>query len=209
VTVHPVSSGEYSISTAVQTQTGWGRILQSFAAWCQAVPGWLVLDVGCGPGLLPALFSQSGCQAIGVDLDFATFGPPHLHAALLQANALHLPFPDRTFHLVTASNLLFLLPQPLPALYEMRRLARDDGRIAVINPSEIMSVAAATALADGHKLTGVARDSLLTYAARAEAHQRWSEEELRTLFTVAGLQLDKTALRMGPGLVRFAQGTKG
>lgn len=206
--IEPVSLPDSSITVAVQTQTGWGRILQSFAAWCQAEPDWRVLDVGCGPGLLPALFSHSGCQAIGADLDFAIFGSPRLHQALLQAEASRLPFSERNFQLVTASNLLFLLSQPLFALCEMRRLTRDDGWVAVINPSENMSLAAATALADQHQLTGVARDSLLTYAARAEVHQRWSEMGLRALFTAAGLRLEETALRMGPGLVRFGRGKK-
>jgi ubiquinone/menaquinone biosynthesis C-methylase UbiE len=205
VTLQP---GGTSVSAAVQTQTGWGRILASFSEWCQVQPDWRVLDVGCGPGLLPALFAQSSCQAFGLDLDEASFSPPRQHPVLLQADALHLPFPERSFHLVTASNLLFLLAEPLPALCEMSRVTREDGSVAVINPSETMSLAAATSLADQHRLVGVARESLLTYAARAEIHQRWNEAELHTLFSAAGLHLDDTALRMGPGLVRFGRGLK-
>ena len=49
----------------LQSQTGWGHMLASFARWCAPKPGWRVLDVGCGPGLLPAIFAQAGCHAYG------------------------------------------------------------------------------------------------------------------------------------------------
>lgn len=199
---------ESTVSVAVQTQTGWGRILDSFVNWCQPQAGWLVLDVGCGPGLLPALFTRAGCQAFGLDLDYDGFAPPRLYTALAQADALHLPFPECSFHLVTASNLLFLLPDPLLALCEMARITQHGGLVAVINPSEQMNLTAATALADQHNLSSIARDSLLTYARRAEDHYRWSKQDVETLFSAAGLPLTETALRMGSGLTRFAKGTK-
>lgn len=53
----------------LQTQTGWSRTLYGFALWCSPKSGWLTLDVGCGPGLLPAIFSKFGCWAVGVDLE--------------------------------------------------------------------------------------------------------------------------------------------
>lgn len=191
----------------IQTQTGWGRALQGFAAWCQPEPGWLTLDVGCGPGLLPALLAAHGCQALGVDLDAASLAH-RLHPALAQAQADHLPFPDGFFNLVTASNLLFFLPNPGQTLCEMARLLRADGWVALLNPSERMSIAAATALAQQRGLTGLDRDSLINWAALAEAHRRWGETELSELFAAAGLVVQETALRLGPGLARFVRGTR-
>ncbi len=191
----------------IQTRTGWGRALQGFADWCQPQPGWLTLDVGCGPGLLPALFASRGCRAFGVDLDSASLAQ-RLHPAQAQAVAIHLPFPAGIFHLVSASNLLFFLPDPDQALIEMARLARADGWVTLLNPSEQMSVATATAFADQRGLTGLNRDSLIDWAARAEAHKRWSEADLAGLFAAAGLVLDESALKLGPGLARFARGRR-
>jgi ubiquinone/menaquinone biosynthesis C-methylase UbiE len=191
----------------IQTCTGWGRALQGFADWCRPQPGWLTLDVGCGPGLLPALFSGRGCRAFGVDLDLLSL-MQGLHPALAQAGALHLPFPDETFHLVTASNLLFFLPDPGRALCEMARLVRADGCVDLLNPSERMSVAAAAAFADQRGLTGLDRDSLMDWAQRAEENRRWDEADLAALFAASGLVLQETALKLGPGLARFVRGRR-
>jgi ubiquinone/menaquinone biosynthesis C-methylase UbiE len=110
------------------------------------------------------------------------------------------------FNLVTASNLLFLLPDPRQALLEMARLLPPGGQIVLLNPSERMSVAAATALADQRGLQGVARASLITWATRAEASSHWWEVDLADLFAASGLQMVETTLKVGPGLARFARG---
>ncbi len=188
----------------LQTATGWGRTLERFAAWCAPRPGDLALDVGCGPGLLPALLMRQGCRTFGIDVDIKMFSQARLHPALTQADALRLPFPAGAFHLVTASNLLFLLPDPLAALQEMRRVLADGGQICLLNPSEHLNQAAAARLAETHGLNGLARQSLLGWAERAETHARWSESDLRLLLSAAGLQLETTVTRMGPGLARLA-----
>lgn len=191
----------------IQTRTAWGRTLEGFAAWCNPQPGWLCLDVGCGPGLLPALLARHGCRAFGADLDFTSL-VGRLHPLLVQASAACLPFPGAAFDLLTASNLLFLLPNPPAALDEMARLLRPGGRLCLLNPSENMSVAAAHALAAARDLQGLDRQSLLDWAARAEAHQRWGEAGLVALIRRSGLQLERTELRIGPGLARLASATK-
>ena len=187
----------------LQTQTGWGAMLRSFARWLEPAP--LILDVGCGPGLLPAIFAQRGCRAFGIDSSFEM-----LHDALapnlLLADAHFLPFKPATFNLITASNLLFLLPNPRTALREMTRLLAPKGEIALLNPSEKMSLRAATELADRRNLVGLPRETLLNYASRAEKHHRWSKSDLRDLFASANLTLTDTKTKMGAGLVRFARG---
>lgn len=191
---------------AVQTTTGWGQVLAMLAEWCRPQPGWHTLDVGCGPGLLPALLAARGCQAGGVELDPAMLRPSPLHPGVARADALHLPLPAGAFDLVTASNLLFLLPAPQPALAEMRRVLAPGGQVVLLNPSERMSLAAATAVADRRDLHGTARESLLNWAARAEAHARWSEADLHALLAAAGLRLVESELTVGPGLARLARG---
>ena len=188
----------------LQTQTGWGRTLAGFAAWCQAQPGWRVLDVGCGPGLLPALFARQGCNALGLDLEADMFLPQPLHPQVLVAHGEALPFPGGMFDLVTASNLLFLLEQPAPAVVELRRVLCAGGRLCLLNPSEAMSVQAAGMLADQRGLDGLARETLLNWARRAESYARWDAEALAGLLEAAGLKLERTELRVGSGLARLA-----
>ena len=192
----------------IQTRTGWGQVLNAFAEWCHPQPGWLALDVGCGPGLFPALLAGRGCRAFGIDLDASAFFPDRLHPDAAVADARALPFASRSFDLVTASNLLFLLAEPLPALQEMGRLLKPGGQICTLNPSEQMNLSAAAALADRRNLQGVARDSLLNWAARAEAHRRWTEAEWAALFAAAGFERLEADLKVGPGLARFVRGIR-
>ena len=190
----------------LQTQTGWGRTLAGFAAWCQAQPGWRVLDVGCGPGLLPALFARQGCNALGLDLEADMFLPQPLHPQVLVAHGEALPFPGGMFDLVTASNLLFLLADPRPTLDEMRRVARPGGILALLNPSEYLNQDAAMVLAEAKALQGLARASLLNWAQRAEANHRWTEPEMNNLLLAAGIQPLENSLKVGPGFARFTRG---
>jgi len=191
----------------LQTKTGWGAMLRSFASWLGPKPASLILDVGTGPGLLPAIFTQKGCRVIGADSSFEMLHDA-LHPDLVLASILSLPFKPATFDLITVSNLLFFLPDPLAALQKMTHLLAPDGEIALLNPSEQMTVVAATTLANKRGLEGLARETLLNYAGRAERHFRWSETDLRKLFDDADLALVDTTTKMGDGLVRFARGHK-
>ena len=182
-------------------------MLRSFASWLDPKPASLILDVGTGPGLLPGIFAQSGYHAFGLDYSREMFNNA-LHPNLILASVFSLPFKPATFNLITASNLLFLLSDPRAALIEMTRLLKPNGEIALLNPSEQMSVAAATALADERELTGLSRDTLLNYASRAERHFCWGVGELEQLFSSADCQLTATQPKMGTGLVLFALGKR-
>jgi ubiquinone/menaquinone biosynthesis C-methylase UbiE len=192
--------------SALQSQTGWGRVLVCFRDWIKPQAGWLTLDVGCGPGLLPALLAQAGCRSLGVDRDFAMFRPNPLCPNVGVADVSHLPFPTQHFDLITASNLLFLLSDPQAALREMVWLLRPEGQIATLNPSEHLTIKTATALVDERGLSGLARETLLNWAVRAEAHFHWNEFQTAQLFASAGLELIATHTTMGPGFARFGRG---
>ena len=191
----------------LQTQTGWSRTLYGFALWCAPVVGWRTLDVGCGPGLLPAIFSKLGCRAVGVDLDEEMFHPSPLHANVVVANVYDLPFKSHSIDLITASNLLFLLAEPVQALTEMKRLLCPGGKLAMLNPSELLLEKAAQSFADEKNMDGVARETLLNWAKRATEYHRWSEDETRALYDKAGMKYIESILKVGPGFGRFTWGT--
>lgn len=190
----------------VQTQTGWGRTLFGFAKWCDPQPEWRSLDIGCGPGLLPAIFSNLGCRAMGVDIDLQMFKPVPLHPILAAADIMRLPFAPQSFDLITATNLLFLLHQPVQALIEMKRLTRPGGKIALLNPSERLNLHAAMTFAGEQKLDGLAKTTLLNWAQRAEENQCWNEDQTKGLFAEAGLRYEECILKVGPGFGRYSSG---
>jgi SAM-dependent methyltransferase len=190
----------------LQTQTGWGRTLHSFATWCAPKPGWHTLDVGCGPGLLPAILTQLGCRAAGMDLDPDMYRPPKLHPHLAVADVYAPCFPLQAFDLITGSNLFFLLPDPVQALRLLRVHLVAGGHLAMLNPSEALTEAAASSFAREKGLHGIARDTLVNWARRAEQNHRWNEDETRDLYRQAGLECMACALRVGPGFARFSWG---
>lgn len=193
---------------SIQTQTGWRYILESFADWCDPLPGSLVLDVGCGPGLFLKLLHLHGCLAWGVDLDVELLRHNRLGQPCIAADVHFLPFPAQKFQMLTASNLLFFMGDPVEVLREMARLSIPGGQICLLNPSEHMSLESAETLVRQHNLQGIARSSLLDWAQRADAHHRWGEAELERLHSNAGLLLKETSLKIGPGLARFTRGLK-
>jgi SAM-dependent methyltransferase len=190
----------------LQTRTGWGRTLYGFAVWCAPQPGWLTLDVGCGPGLLPSILSTMGCKAVGIDFDIEMFKPSPLHLMVSIADVNDLPFKTKTFDLITASNLVFLLSNPLDALVRLKRLLRPGGKIAMLNPSERLDHQSAVDFADEKSMDGIARNTLLNWASRAVGHHRWTEDETRALYIAAGIKYQGSALKVGPGFGRFSSG---
>ncbi len=195
---------DFSNFLDVQTRTAWGRTLAEFASFCAPGPASLILDIGCGPGLLPAIFAREGHTVFGIDTDFSLLSSS-LSCNLIQAEALKLPFRSSTFDSVTATNVLFLLDDPLPALREWKRVLAPNGELCLLNPSETLSVSAASRLVAERRLDGTARDSLLNWARNAESHFRWTEAETRDLLSQAGLWLEESVLRVGSGFARFAR----
>jgi SAM-dependent methyltransferase len=192
----------------LQTKTGWGKTLLNFAEWCSPEPEWVCLDVGCGPGLFPAILAEMNCYAVGVDLDARMFKPQPVHARVVLGDAYFLPFIPLSFDLITAVNVLFLLNEPERAMRKISPLLKPGGKLAMLNPSEFLDEDAASNFANERSLTGLARDTLINWAKRATVHQRWTEDATRVLYHQAGLICVESVLKVGPGFARFSWGTK-
>ena len=98
-------------------------------------PGDAVLDVCCGSGDLAVAASEAGGVVTGVDfsrpmLDRARRKAPGLE--WIEGDATALPVGDSAFDAVTIGFGLRNLDDPARGLAELRRVLRDEGRIAVL-----------------------------------------------------------------------------
>jgi SAM-dependent methyltransferase len=86
-----------------------------------------VLDVGCADGALRAALPAPGPWLVGLDASetlLRDHPPP-----VLRADARRLPVRDRAVDAVTALDVLYHLPDPMPALGEARRVLRAGGHL--------------------------------------------------------------------------------
>ncbi len=86
-----------------------------------------VLDVGCADGALRAALPAPGPWLVGLDAS-ATLLRDH-PPPVLRADARRLPVRDRAVDAVTALNVLYHLPDPMPALREAHRVLRAGGHL--------------------------------------------------------------------------------
>ncbi|SFB14659.1 Methyltransferase domain-containing protein [Cellulomonas marina] len=102
-------------------------------------PGLRLLDVGCGPGSVSIDLAGRVAEVVGVDAAEAVVAAAREAARdagrenvrFEVADAYALPFPDASFDVVHAHQLLQHLTDPVAALREMRRVARPGGLVAV------------------------------------------------------------------------------
>ena len=105
------------------------------------IRGKRLLDLGCGAGENSVYFAQQGAHCVATD-----YSPGMVEVALKlaasngveiegrTANAMALDFPDNTFDLVYASNLLHHIPDPKVALKEMHRVLKPGGKACFWDP---------------------------------------------------------------------------
>ncbi|KAI0946712.1 hypothetical protein AcW1_010103 [Taiwanofungus camphoratus] len=104
-------------------------------------PDMHILDVGCGPGTITADFAALVPQGQVIGLESA---PEVLEQAremavargltnieFVTGDAHALAFPDGTFDIVHAHQVLQHIPDPIRALREMRRIVKSGGYVAV------------------------------------------------------------------------------
>ncbi|MBI4718989.1 MAG: bifunctional demethylmenaquinone methyltransferase/2-methoxy-6-polyprenyl-1,4-benzoquinol methylase UbiE [Planctomycetes bacterium] len=96
-----------------------------------------VLDVACGTGDFARSFAAAGCRRV-VGCDFAAAmlrlaaGRSGTPLRWLQADALHLPFADRSFSVVSCAFGVRNLQDLGAGLAEMHRVLRPGGRAVIL-----------------------------------------------------------------------------
>jgi ubiquinone/menaquinone biosynthesis C-methylase UbiE len=161
----------------------------------QPQPHHSVLDVACGPGFLTMTFAEYCAHAVGVDATEKFLALAQAAAeqqglrnlTFQQGDAEHLPFADGTFDIVVCRAAFHHMPHPERALAEMKRVAKEDGRLVILDM---------LASEDPQKAEYHNRLERLCDPSHARA---LPESEFERLFARAGLQVvlrPKTRLRI-------------
>jgi ubiquinone/menaquinone biosynthesis C-methylase UbiE len=93
-----------------------------------------VLDIGCGSGLFIKMVNAKVPGITGIDLSDALLKIARERnptATLLNQDMEHLPFPDKSFDLVTGFNSFQYASDIMGVLGEIRRVMKDDGKLVI------------------------------------------------------------------------------
>lgn len=135
----PRIGGRESEDAYSQWEYDTGRAIFTEHFGTEALPGANLLDVGCGLGGKTAWYAESGAaRVVGIDI-----APAHVRQSLrflrargqterafvARADAMHLPFEDAAFDVVTANDSMEHFADPAAALGELARVLRPSGRL--------------------------------------------------------------------------------
>jgi ubiquinone/menaquinone biosynthesis C-methylase UbiE len=99
----------------------------------------LVLEIGVGSGLNLSLYGPEAARVIGIDPSPELLRLARKRAAqalipvsLVRASAEAIPFADAAFDTIVMTWTLCSIPNPIPALNEMRRALKPGGRLLFV-----------------------------------------------------------------------------
>src|SRR5947209_5720063 len=143
---------------------------EQLAAAATATP--LIIDVGCGTGLMLEHLAERGTP-VGVDLsplalDFCRErGAPRL----VRGNGVQLPFPDASVDAITAVGVIEHLDDDIGALAEWRRVLKPGGALVLLTSSYEW-------MWSGHDVSN-------------HHVRRYTASELRSLLRVSGFDVER------------------
>jgi len=94
----------------------------------------LVLDLGCGTGMLSTMLAEKGFKVMGLDISFSSLGIYRQHNPqfnAIQADANSLPISDGSFHAVVCLGVWRHFPDVQKVLNEVSRVLTSDGAFIV------------------------------------------------------------------------------
>lgn len=104
-------------------------------------PGDVVLDAGCGDGLIAfgalergaakVIFSDVSAELLGVCREIAAGDP---RCEFVRGSVDELPLPDESVDVATTRSVLIYVEDKLRALRELHRVLRPGGRLSTFEP---------------------------------------------------------------------------
>jgi len=112
---------------------GWRR---TAVATLALAPGDRVLDLACGTGDLCRTLQDAGAVPVGADFSAGMLQAARTTAPLVRADALRLPFADRSFDALTCGFALRNFTALPPVFAECARVLRPGARVALLDVGE-------------------------------------------------------------------------
>jgi SAM-dependent methyltransferase len=111
------------------------RLAHPFLDFAGVQPGYTVLDVGCGTGVITAALAERGCTVVGLDasepyLDYARRDRPHPNIVYELGDARRMSYADASFDVCVSALAIDVIPEVDQVVREMRRLTRPGGVVA-------------------------------------------------------------------------------
>jgi SAM-dependent methyltransferase len=140
-----VETSTYEIEAQLERTHWWfqgrRRILDRFLGRLDPPlpPGAHALDVGCGTGANGPVLAARAAFSVGIDASLVPLGlhgtDQRGHSARVRGDATTLPFPDASFDLVVALDVLEHLDDDAAAARELRRVLRPGGVLVIFVPA--------------------------------------------------------------------------
>ena len=116
------------------------EVARALAVFAELGEGQQILDVGTGTGVAAQAVSELGAHVVGIDPSIGMLTVGHRERSSLAfaaANAVDLPFRNGAFDAVTGNFVLSHFRRYDTALFDMLRVTKSGGRIALTSWSDV------------------------------------------------------------------------